>query len=125
MTSLINSFSYKNPLKMNTPLTSLTIQLESGAYDVIEINIEDDPFELTDNFIRKHGINIKIRDLLCKNIKEAKEKALKELKTSNKGSKSFSEVYPNIFSEEIEDFKPKSKNLLSKIKRILNPSLNR
>lgn len=159
MTSLCDSFAATN----DKPLTSLRIELQSGVFDLLPINLEDDPYELADGFIARHGIDRKIRELLANNIRTAKEIAVS--KEDHKGN-DFQGAFPSIFAgkrpfyeyqqgdigwlnrgfiredgkaigngekksplredgmEEVKDLKAPV-DLLMKIKKILNPSLNK
>lgn len=87
------------------PLTILTIELEAGKFDNIEIYLDDQPILLAQQFIEKHQLDNKILNLLARNIQNAKEKALKEfVQNKMKASKSVSDVYPNIFSQNLPYF---------------------
>lgn len=84
------------------PLTSVTIELETGHFDTIYVFFDDDPRELAEKFIKKHQIDPRVLDLLTQKIVDAIENAEKPQKSAkfnkNKASKSFSEPFPNIFS---------------------------
>ena len=86
----------------------MTIEIELGKYDIIEIHIDDDPHSLARDFLLKHKLDLKILDLLTKNINDAKENAIKEnsqlMNGKNKTSKSFSEQFPSIFFQNLPYF---------------------
>ena len=98
------------PEKNSTPtiLTSLTIELECGKYEIIDIYAEDEPAKLAHNFLIKHKIDLKILDLLTRNIADAQQKANNEnpqfLDNRKKISKSFSEQYPSIYFQNLPYF---------------------
>ena len=107
--SLCDSFSMKSPSK-NTEIlvkeelfTSLTVELETGRFEKIEILYNDDPMKLAEEFLIQHKIDLKIKDLLAKNIQDAKEKASKE-KAKKNTSKSLIEPYPSIYYENLPYF---------------------
>ena len=107
MTALCDSFAAMSPPRDTKPelLTSLTVELETGHFEVLDIGLEDEPQRLAEDFLKSHNIDFKIKELLAKNIKDAKEKALRE-KTTNKkkASNSVSDLYPTIFYQNLPYF---------------------
>lgn len=81
-------------------MISLNVELGNGKTDKIEIGEFDDPNLLTSNFLIKHKIDFKIAQLLTQKIEEVQINSfpnLQYIKNPNPKSKSFSNVYPNIF----------------------------
>lgn len=107
MTALCDSFAAMSPPRDTKPelLTSLTVELETGHFEVLDIGLEDEPQKLAEDFLKSHNIDLKIKELLAKNIKDAKEKALRERTTNKKKtSKSVADLYPTIFYQNLPYF---------------------
>lgn len=65
--------------------TPLKVELTSGHYDVIYIFENSDPQKLCQDFLIKHNLDFKIKNLLTRKIIDAKESALSE-KNQNKNN---------------------------------------